>query len=123
MELWTGRIWVQKDSALVLNTTFKTGEGLGLVFAPSKSLVYASKYHNMPWSEYIVGYTAQMRQKYRTNQQAFLELLSHESVIVTCYCKDTHDTTKHCHRYILVDILEKVAHKHDIAFEYKGEIT
>jgi hypothetical protein len=64
-----------------------------------------------------------MRDRYRENQAAFLEALNSERLVVCCYCKDMHATTRHCHRYPLVDILEKVATRHSIAFEYVGEVT
>jgi hypothetical protein len=63
-----------------------------------------------------------MRQRYQTNPAAFLEALSSDELIVCCYCKDTHATTRHCHRYLLVEILEKVARHHGIDFEYIGEV-
>ena len=67
-------------------------------------------------------YTALMRQRYQANPPAFLEALDSDELIVCCYCKDTHTTTKHCHRYILVEILEKVAAHHGIGMEYIGEM-
>ena len=67
-------------------------------------------------------YTDLMRQRYQANPSAFLDALSSDELIVCCYCKDTHETTKHCHRYILVEILEKVATHHDIGFESIGEV-
>jgi len=82
----------------------------------------ASKQNTISWQSYIEEYTALMRQRYRANPAAFLEALSSDELIVCCYCKDTHATTKHCHRYILVEILEKVAAHHNISFEYIGEL-
>jgi hypothetical protein len=63
-----------------------------------------------------------MRQRYQANPAAFLEVLNSAELIVCCYCKDTHATTKHCHRYILVEILEKVAAHHGIDFKAIGEV-
>ena len=82
----------------------------------------ASKQHTITWQTYIEQYTALMRQRYADNPAAFLEALSSDELIVCCYCKDTHATTKHCHRYILVEILEKVAAHHGIGFEAIGEL-
>jgi hypothetical protein len=63
-----------------------------------------------------------MRQRYQANPAAFLEVLNSAELIVCCYCKDTHATTKHCHRYILVEILGKVAAHHGIGFVAIGEV-
>ncbi|MBE2182448.1 MAG: hypothetical protein IAE89_03380 [Anaerolineae bacterium] len=106
----------------VLNTTVKSGTGLGAVFAPTWKMVMASKQDEITWDEYRRQYTALMRQRYQANPAAFLEVLSSAELIVCCYCKDTHATTKHCHRYILVEILQKVAAHHDIGFEGIGEV-
>ncbi len=107
----------------VLDTTVKSGTGLGAVFAPTWKLVMGVKRGELSWSAYVEGYTALMRDRYRENQAAFLEALNSERLVVCCYCKDMHATTRHCHRYLLVDILEKVATRHSIAFEYVGEVT
>ena len=106
----------------VLNTTVKSGIGLGAVFAPTWKMVMASKHNTISWQTYVEQYTALMRQRYQANPSAFLEALSSDELIVCCYCKDTHATTKHCHRYILVEILEKVAAHHGIGFEAFGEV-
>lgn len=106
----------------VLNTTIKSGTGLGAVFAPTWKMVMASKQGKLSWQEYIEEYTTLMRQRYVDNPAAFLEALSSDELIVCCYCRDTHNTIKHCHRYILVEILEKVANYHGIGFEDIGEV-
>jgi len=106
----------------VLNTTVKSGTGLGAVFAPTWKMVMQSKRDEITWDEYRREYTALMRQRYQANPAAFLEVLNSAELIVCCYCKDTHATTKHCHRYILVEILEKVAAHHGIDFKAIGEV-
>jgi uncharacterized protein YeaO (DUF488 family) len=85
-------------------------------------MVMDSKHNTISWQTYIEQYTALMRQRYQANPSAFLEALSSDELIVCCYCKDTHTTTKHCHRYILVEILEKVAAHHSISCESIGEV-
>ena len=106
----------------VLNTTIKSGTGLGAVFAPTWKMVMQSKRDEIRWDEYRDQYISLMRQRYQANPAAFLEALNSDELIVCCYCKDTQTTTKHCHRYLLVEILEKVAAHHGIGFEYIGEI-
>ncbi|MBZ0280739.1 MAG: hypothetical protein K8L97_08350 [Anaerolineae bacterium] len=119
----TGRIDYRGHAQqTVLNTTIKSGSGLGKVFAPTWDMVIASKRGEIDWQTYTERYQALMRDRYRQNQAAFLEALSCDELIVCCYCKDTHATTQHCHRYLLVDILEKVAQHHGINFERIGEV-
>jgi len=105
----------------VLNTTVKSASGSGAVFAPTWDMVMKSKRGEIDWQEYTRQYTALMRKRYQANKEAFLEVLSYEKPVVTCYCRDTHRTSKHCHRYILVDILEKIARHEGIKFQYIGE--
>jgi uncharacterized protein YeaO (DUF488 family) len=106
----------------VLNTTVKSGTGLGAVFAPTWKMVMAWKHNTISWQSYVEQYTALMRQRYQANPSAFLEALSSDELIVCCYCKDTRATMKHCHRYILVETLEKVAAHQGIGFEAIGEV-
>lgn len=119
----TARIDYQgRAGQLVLNTTVKSGTGLGAVFAPTWKMVMQSKRNEIHWDEYRQQYTELMRQRYQANPAAFLEAVSSDELIVCCYCRDTHATTRHCHRYILVEILEKVAQHHGIGFESIGEV-
>jgi uncharacterized protein YeaO (DUF488 family) len=110
------------DGQRVLNTTVKSGTGLGAVFSPTWEIVMAWKQNKISWQTYVEQYTALMRQRYKANRAAFVEALDCGELIVCCYCKDTHATTKHCHRYILVDILEKVSVHHGVNFEAIGEV-
>jgi uncharacterized protein YeaO (DUF488 family) len=106
----------------VLNTTIKSGTGLGAVFAPTWKMVMQSKRGEITWDAYHKQYIGLMRLRYQTDPLPFLEALSSDELIVCCYCQDTQATTKHCHRYILVEILQKVAAHHRIGFEYMGEV-
>jgi uncharacterized protein YeaO (DUF488 family) len=85
-------------------------------------MVMAFKRGDIDWQSYTMRYQTLMRERYHQDRTAFLEALSCDELIVCCYCKDTHATTRHCHRYLLVDLLEKVAHHHGIKFERIGEI-
>ena len=111
------------ENQQAIDITVKTGTGLGRVFAPTWELVSLSKKKQIPWKDYITGYTGLMRHQYVINQKAFLELLSIPEPVICCYCNDTSRTTKHCHRYVLIDILQKIATKHDLPFEYIGECS
>ena len=119
----TGRItYVGKAGQTVLNTTVKSGSGVGAVFAPTWELVMASKRGHITWEQYTAGYYQLMRERYRRHKAAFIAALQEDELIVTCYCRDTSQTTRHCHRYLLVDILEQVAVAEEIAFERIGEV-
>ena len=107
----------------VVDTTVKSGTGLGAVFAPTWEMVLAYKRGTIGWEVYRERYTALQRQRYLQNPAAFLEALQRKSLILGCYCKDTHATTRQCHRYLLVEILEKVAQHHGIAFTSIGEVS
>lgn len=74
------------------------------------------------WDTYTNHYTELMRERYQKNQVAFLDALQSDVLIVCCYCKDTHASIRHCHRYLLVDILHKVADSHQIGFKSLGEV-
>jgi len=106
----------------VLDTTIKSATGLGTVFAPTWSKVMDWKRGAIDWNTYTNQYTELMRERYHKNQAAFLEVLQSDVLIVCCYCKDTHASTRQCHRYLLVDILHKVADHHQIGFKSVGEV-
>lgn len=106
----------------VLDTTIKSATGLGTVFAPTWSMVMDWKRGAMDWDTYTKHYTDLMRERYQKNQAAFLEALQSDELIVCCYCKDTHASTRHCHRYLLVDILHKVADHYQIGIKSLGEV-
>lgn len=106
----------------VLDTTIKSGTGLGAVFAPTWDIVMRLKREMIDWKTYRNDYIALMRQRYIQDKAAFLQALTYRELIVCCYCRDTHATTRRCHRYLLVEIFEKIAQQHDIIFEYLGEV-
>ena len=106
----------------VLDTTIKSATGLGAVFAPTWSMVMDWKRGVIDWDTYTKQYTELMRERYQKNQATFLEVLQSDVVIICCYCKDTYASTRHCHRYLLVDILHKVAVHHQIDFKSLGEV-
>lgn len=120
----TARITYRGQSGqLVLDTTIKSGSaGLGAMLAPTWTMVMQFKGGEISWDTYRDQYTALMRHRYSNNPTAFLEALRSDELILCCYCRDTHATTKQCHRYILVDILEKIARHHGFEFTYIGEV-
>ncbi|MHB8630216.1 MAG: hypothetical protein ACYDBJ_15820 [Aggregatilineales bacterium] len=60
-----------------------------------------------------------LRQRYRENPGAFIELLRRERTVACCYCK----FGVFCHRHLAVDILEKIALAKGLAFTRGGELS
>lgn len=124
LRLKTARInYSPSAGELVLDTTIKSGSGLGVTFAPTWDLVLAFKSGTLSWQQYTEGYVRLMRLRYLDNQVAFEQILNSKQVVVfTCYCNDCYEN-HHCHRYLLVDIFRKLAENKGIAFEYAGELA
>lgn len=124
----TARIdYRSKPGQLALNTTRKSGQALGALFAPEWDMIMASKTGRdrqgrvYTWADYTRDYYALMRQRW---SPAFYNALwLPGEMVLCCYCKDTHATTRHCHRYLLVDIFQTITTNLHIPFEYKGEYT
>src|SRR5688572_5002496 len=109
-----------KEGEMVLDTTAKSGSGLGMTFAPTWALVVPSKRGQITWEQYTEGFYKLMRERYQENKAAFDEVLgSDKTVVFCCYCNDVYDN-HHCHRFLLVDIFRKLAASRGIDFEYIG---
>lgn len=120
----TARIDYRKRAGeRVLNTTIKSGRGLGAVFAPTWDMVMQWTRNEITWEMYQQRYTALMRSRFLDHRDDFLEALNSAVLIVCCYCQDTYATTQQCHRYLLVEILEQVAQHYSIGFESIGEVS
>lgn len=114
-----------------LDTTVKSGSGLGKLFAPTWELVGGIKHHEtagadarwvkytpLTQEEYSAGYYALLRVRYRKNAASFLELLDRERMTMCCYCA----ADRFCHRHLAVTILEKIAVANGLPFEIGGEL-
>ncbi len=113
-----------------LDTTVKSGEGLGKLLAPTWALVGGIKRHEtegrdprwlryepLTQEQYIDGYYAVVRERYKADATPFLELLERERLVICCYCAGTF-----CHRYLAVDILAKIAEAKGLLCECGGEL-
>jgi hypothetical protein len=119
----TARIgYLGKQGQRVLDTTVKSGTGFGALFAPTWDMVRQFKQGSIDWTTYRQRYTELMQQRYSQHKDGFLEALNSQELVLCCYCPDTHATTRCCHRYLLVEILEQIAQHHGIGFEYMGEV-
>jgi uncharacterized protein YeaO (DUF488 family) len=101
----------------VLDITVKSGE---LIFAPSREALNAYKYGSprMTEAEYTKLYIQKMRESFKQNKKRWLQVARMDRVCFVCYCSEH----TFCHRYILVELFEKVCGKRGIEFEYAGEL-
>lgn len=98
----------------IVDTTVRTGNKL---FAPDWDLVQATKNGTLSDEDFTKMYTALMRDRYSCNPTMFDDLLTKGKIALTCYC----GSDKHCHRFLLKDILIKVAGSKGIVVTDKGE--
>jgi uncharacterized protein YeaO (DUF488 family) len=96
-----------------LDITRKSGNA---AFAPSWEIILTAKRGLLPWPDYVVEYTAQMRRSYRETRAEWEALLGGQRVVLCCFCV----APAQCHRTILARILGETK-----AFDAKffGEIT
>lgn len=122
----TGQLYKVSNTPprLIIDTTIKSGKGFGLLLAPTWDMVMNSKKGVITWDEYTEQYYTLIRNRYNKNKSSYWRLFDFEEefVILCCYCPDTYHTTQHCHRYLAIDILEKIASKHNFEFSYEGEV-
>ena len=108
---------------LVLDVTVKNAKGQNRVFAPTWDMVMASKKELITWEEYTEQYLSLMRERYQHNQQRFFEVCGAGEIVLLCFCRNSVMGEKHCHRYLLADVLVQVATKKlGIDAKYEGEI-
>lgn len=123
MKVYTSRIGYSAPSGsaqLVLNTTVKSGAGLGLTLQPPNwELVMNYKKGLIGEDAYTSAYVDALRLRYKANKQPFLDILQHEEVVILCFCT----AGKFCHRHLALDVLEKIALAHAIPFERGGELA
>ena len=123
LQIWTARVdyTAAQDHEIVLNTTAKSAEGLGKVFAPTWEMVMARKNELITWEQYTERYLNLMRERYRKNANRFAEACNAGEITLLCYCSNGLSNGKKCHRYLLADLLVKVAQSLEIDAKYMGE--
>lgn len=121
MDLWTIQLSKHRIASSqgiqVHNITVKNGD---IVYAPTWDMVRGIKEGTLSEAAYTEAYTDHMRrswQQYRTDWEALLT--SPAPIAIGCYCPADH----FCHRFILADILQKIALKKQIPLVYHGELT
>lgn len=116
MELHTCQIAKYRKAPNFLDTTIKSGTKL---FAPTWDMVQRHKAGTLSDDGYTELYYGLMRTSYTQNKEVWLNYLRQPTLTLGCYCPNGN----FCHRYLLVDILSKVAKAHNIPFTYMGAIT
>lgn len=101
-----------------LDITVKSGKGIGKVFAPTWDMVMGVKQGRITEAEYTERFLNLLRERYRQDEGAFIEVLKREQVVLMCYCR----AGAFCHRHLVVDVLEKVAKSKGLPFERGGEV-
>jgi hypothetical protein len=118
VRIYTCQIAVrQKAVGLVLDTTVKSGTGLGKILAPTWHIVMGVKQGHITPEEYTERYLELLRQRFRRNKQEFLEILEYDQVTLLCYCRPGD----FCHRHLAVDVLVKIAKHLGIECDMGGE--
>ena len=107
------------DNIKVIDITVKNSKHF---LAPIWEIVMGVKNNVISEDEYTTIYLDILRKRYKENQQQFLNLIqetNEKNIAITCFCnKDSF-----CHRFIAIDVLKKIADKHNIEFNYIGELT
>ena len=115
----------------VLDITVKSsGDGLGTILAPTWELVGGHKRHTHPdderWQQYEPltdeqysdAYLALLRQRYKTNREAFHQIIEQGMVTLVCYCA----AEGFCHRHLAKAVLVKIAENIGYEVADTGEI-
>jgi uncharacterized protein YeaO (DUF488 family) len=110
--IYTARIDYERSDRL--DITRKSGCSLGKVFAPSWAILgpaIAARRMGTEsaesWAEYEREYLKELRASYRTQRQAWTDLLGRQQVTLCCYC-NLNLVGDRCHRLLLADVLTKL---------------
>ncbi|MBN1430341.1 MAG: hypothetical protein JXB07_18370 [Anaerolineae bacterium] len=119
MIITTGQI--NPISQPYLDITVKSGQGLGRLLAPNWEMVMGIKRQTLSQDSYTDRYLDLLRTRYRSNKAGFIQLLTPDSgeLLMGCFCVPH----TFCHRYIAVEVLQKIGRAHGITVEYGGEKT
>ncbi|MBN1427420.1 MAG: hypothetical protein JXB07_03485 [Anaerolineae bacterium] len=117
MIITTGQI--NRISQPYLDITIKSGQGLGKLLAPTWDMVMGIKRGTLSHAGYTERYLDLLRTRYCDNKAGFIQLLtpSNGELLIGCYCRPY----SFCHRYIAVEVLQKIGQSHGITIEYGGE--
>jgi hypothetical protein len=119
--VYTSRIGYRGDAGL--DITVKSAKGIGEILAPTWALVGGYKhwqgYTALTNEQYTNLYLDLLRSRYRTNEQAFIQLIQRPQLVLLCYCR----SGVFCHRHLALDVLEKIANAKGLPFTRGGELS
>lgn len=101
-----------------VDITVKSAGQEGRILAPVWSMVVGHKKGYLTDEQYTAQYLDLLRARYRASDEGFLWFLIPRSVTLLCYCQPH----AFCHRYLAVDVLEKIATAKGIEFIRGGEM-
>lgn len=125
--IFTAQMAVPDDDAL--DITVGTKDKAGKVLAPTWELVGGHKAHNghekfvgkhepLDDDQYTAQYKALLRERWKENRQAFINLVKRDRLVLKCYCRPG----AFCHRHIALDVLDRVAQSEGIEVTRGGEL-
>ena len=112
----------------VLDITVKSAsEPVGELMAPEWKLVLDFKDLRIGWEAYTEKYQDLMRKRYARYAQAFHDLIrevihQEKRLVLVCYC-NTGPDSRECHRFLMADILEKIARSEGYEASQEGELA
>lgn len=120
MELMTiqiGKWRVARDRQIqFVDTTVKSGND---IFAPTWTMVLGHKDGTLTDAAYTDMYHARMFDSMRKHPDDWMRYArSDVPMAFACYCQPG----VFCHRHLLVRLFESICRKHQIPFEYYGEL-
>lgn len=108
-----------KPGETVLDTTIKSASTLvEKAFAPTWEMVMGFKNGHITWEQYAEQYYALMRHRYSLNPAIFHEVVKRDTIVLMCYCNKAN---RQCHRYLLQEILQKLAIHQNITVTLEPE--
>ncbi|MCY3947388.1 MAG: hypothetical protein OXF44_14015 [Anaerolineaceae bacterium] len=127
LRIATARIdYRPEDNDHVLDVTVKSASGVGRLMAPQWSMVLDFKEGRIDWPTYVGRYQELMRKNYARYAQVFHDLVRNviaerKCLVLTCYC-NTGPDCRECHRFLMADILEKIALSEGYEVSQEGEL-
>ena len=111
----------------VLDITVKSSSDEGRLMAPDWRMVLDFKEGRIDWPTYVERYQALMRKNYAGYAQVFHDLIRNviaegECLVLTCYC-NVGPGCDQCHRFLMADILEKIAGAEGYLVENQGDLS
>ncbi len=110
----------------LLDITVKSASGVGKLMAPEWRMVRYFKEGRIDWPTYTEQYQDLLRKRYAEYAQVFHDLIrdvivGDKRLVLTCYC-NTGPDCRQCHRFLMADILEKIALSEGYEVSSEGEL-